>query len=424
MKGFFSPASIAVIGASSDIRKVGGMILRNIIDSGYSGKISPINLNGGTICGLKAERSIDSLDYVPELVIMALRSDMVIGEMEKVGKKGVDSVVIITAGFKEEGSEGRELEAKLSEVSIKYGIRVVGPNCFGLINTHRNLNSTFSSLFPPAGGISLCSQSGAVGATMLDWSIHTNNGISKFISLGNKMDIDEADVVEYLGNDDDTKVIGIYSEGITDGRRFMDSVSRSNKPVVILKSGRSAAGSMAASSHTGALSGTDAVYDAVFDRLNIIRVNDLDGLFDALSVISSSKPMEKEGVAVITNAGGLGVMAADACSENPEISLASLSSETEDGIRKKIPSAASEHNPVDVRGDATNEMIIDALKIVSDDENVGAAAILSSPLDATDLGSIATAISDMKDLNIPITVSFAGGTECEKASSILRMNGI
>jgi len=302
---------------------------------------------------------------------------------------------------------------------------VVGPNCFGLINTHCGLNSTFSSLFPPKGGISLCSQSGAVGATMLDWSIHTNNGVSKFISLGNKMDIDEADAIEYFGNDKETKVIGIYSEGIADGKRFIDAVSRTNKPIVMLKSGRSAAGSKAASSHTGALAGSDSVYDAVFDRLNIIRVNDLDGLFDALSVISSSKPMPKEGVAVITNAGGLGVMSADACSDNPEVSLATLSSRTENDLRKAIPSVASTHNPVDVRGDATNDMIMNALKIAAKDENVGGIAVLSSPLDATDLNSIASAVSEMKKkLKIPVTVAFAGGRECEAALSILRKNSV
>ena len=425
MRMFFSPGSVAVIGASSDPNKVGGMILRNIIDSGYPGKVYPINVKGGTICGLKAETSVDLLNEVPELAIMALQSNLVIGEMEKLGKKGVKAVVVITAGFKEEGPEGRELELRLKDVSLRYGMRVVGPNCFGLINTQWKLNSTFSSLFPPVGGISLCSQSGAVGATMLDWSIHTNSGVSKFVSLGNKMDIDEADAIEYFGADGDTKVIGIYSEGISDGKRFMDAVLKADKPIVMLKSGRSTAGSMAASSHTGALSGSDAVYDSVFDRLNIIRVNDLDGMFDALSAIALSKPMMKEGVAVITNAGGLGVMAADACSDNFGISLTALSPETGDEIRKAIPSVASTNNPVDVRGDATNEMIIDALRIVAEDEKVGGAAVLSSPLDATDLKAIARSICEMKDeLRIPVTVSFAGGRECESALAILRKEGV
>ena len=425
MRSFFSPSSIAVIGASSDVRKVGGMILRNIIDSGYSGKVFPVNPKGGTIMGLRTETSSDGLDEVPELAVIALRPDLVTDEMERLGRKGVKAVVVITAGFKEEGTEGRELENRLNDVSKRYGMRVVGPNCFGLMNTHKGLNSTFSSLFPPAGGISLCSQSGTVGATMLDWSIHTNNGVSKFISLGNKMDIDEADAVEYFGNDEDTSVIGIYSEGISDGRRFIDAVSRTNKPIVMLKSGRSSDGSMAAASHTGALSGSDAVYDAVFDRLNIIRVKDLDAMFDALSVIASSRPMLKDGVVVVTNAGGLGVMAADACSDNYGVSLASLSSETEDRIRALVPSAASTHNPVDVRGDATNDMIVNALGAASEDEGAGGAVILSSPLDATDLVSIASSISDMKDdLRVPITVSFAGGRECEKAMAILRRNGV
>lgn len=425
MRSFFSPRSVAVIGASSDPKKVGGMILRNIIGSGYKEKIFPINPKGGTICGLKAYASVDELDEVPELAVIAVRADLVTDEAEKLGKKGTRAMIVITAGFKEESSEGRELEIRLSEVSGRYGIRVVGPNCFGLINTHDNLNSTFSSLFPPAGGISLCSQSGAVGATMLDWSRHTGNGVSKFISLGNKMDIDEADAIDYYGADAETKVIGIYSEGITDGKRFMDAVSRTDKPIVILKSGRTATGSRAAASHTGALSGSDAVYDAVFERLNIIRVKDLDALFDALSVISLSKPMRKDGVAVITNAGGLGVMAADACSDSRGIELASLSDATVRRLKEEIPMIASAHNPVDVRGDATEEMMISALKAAADDVSAGGAAILSSPLDAADLGAIASSLSEIKNaIGIPITVSFPGGDKCESAISILRKNGV
>ncbi|MDR2866694.1 MAG: acetate--CoA ligase family protein [Methanomassiliicoccaceae archaeon] len=425
MRMFFSPSSVAVIGASSDPKKVGGMILGNIIRSGYAGKIYPINTKGGMILGLKAEPSVGSLEEVPELAILAIPAVSVPEVMEDLGKKGVKAVVVITAGFKEESQEGRELEKRLSEISKKYGMRAVGPNCFGLINTHCGLNSTFSSLFPPKGGISLCSQSGAVGATMLDWSMHTNAGVSKFLSLGNKMDIDEADAIEYFGTDEDTTVIGIYSEGITDGRRFLDAASKVNKPIVMLKSGRSSAGSKAASSHTGALSGSDTVYDAVFERLNIIRVKDLDSMFDALSVISSSKPMMKEGVVIITNAGGLGVMSADACSDNFGVSLATLSPATEERIRETIPSVASTHNPVDVRGDATNEMMISALEIAADDESVGGSAVLSSPIDATDLSAVAVAISRMRgQLKIPVTVSFAGGRECEKALSILRENGV
>ncbi|MCL2712176.1 MAG: acetate--CoA ligase family protein [Methanomassiliicoccaceae archaeon] len=425
MRAFFDPSSIAVIGASPDPKKVGGMVIRNIINSGYKGKIFPVNVNGGTICGHVVRTSVEDIDGIPELAVIAVRSDIAVKEMEKLGKKGVRSVVIITAGFKEESSEGRELENRLKEISERYGIKVVGPNCFGLMNTHTGLNMTFSSLFPPVGGISLCSQSGAVGATMLDWSLLTNNGISKFVSLGNKMNMDEADAVEYFGSDDETTVIGIYSEGISDGRRFIDSVSRTKKPIVMLKSGRSSAGSMAASSHTGALSGSDAVYDTVLDRMNIIRVNDLDAMFDALSVISSSRQMTKEGVAVVTNAGGLGVMAADACSDNYGLSLASLSPGTEDKIRNLIPTAASTHNPVDVRGDATNEMIVKALETVTEDECIGGIVVLSSPLDATDLNSMADAVSDVKGRSDkPVTVSFAGGRECEKALSILRKNNV
>ena len=426
MKGFFSPKSIAVIGASADPTKVGGMIVRNIIASGFKGELYPVNLKQGEIEGIPFIGSVDQADNV-DLAVIAVPAKFVVDEMNKLAAMSVRNIIIITAGFKEEGEEGRLAELRIAEIAKRNRMRVIGPNCFGVISTDENMNATFSSLFPPEGDVSLGSQSGAVGATMLDWSRRSCIGISKFVSLGNKMDVKESDLIRTFDRDKGTKVIGIYTEGISDGLDFMDSVNgmKNRKPIIILKSGRTSAGSRAASSHTGALAGSDSVYDAVFRKLNIIRAKDIDEMFDLFSVFSLSGKMKNDGIAVITNAGGLGVMAADACSDSSSVNLAELSLKTMERIISEIPGTASELNPIDLRGDAKNSDIEKALRIVSEDPGVGAALLLASPLDMIDLNAIAEILCKIRnEIKIPIAVSFAGGDVADTASDILRKGGI
>ncbi|MFA7149682.1 MAG: acetate--CoA ligase family protein [Candidatus Methanomethylophilaceae archaeon] len=427
MKGFFHPYSVAVIGASADASKVGGMILRNLISSGYSGDVYPVNIKGGTIQGLQAYTSVDLIKKGVDLAVISLKPQFVLGEIDKLGKKGTRNVIIITAGFKEEGTQGREMENSILETAKKYGMRVIGPNCFGIMDTSENLNTTFSSLFPIRGNMALISQSGAVGATMLDWSLQSNIGISKFVSLGNKMDVTESELLAYLKDDTATKVIGLYSESISDGSAFVRSAEalKGKKPMVILKAGRTSAGSKAASSHTGALAGVDSVYDILFRKLNIVRVNDLDEFFDALSVFSLCDEMKNDGIVIVSNAGGLGVMAADACASNRYISVAELSRGTIERIRDEIPTAASVANPIDLRGDAKSDYFGKAIRIASEDPRVGGIVVLSSPLDTIDLDSVADTLIDIKgSVGVPIVVSFAGGAVCERAASVLRSKGI
>ena len=402
------------------------MITRNIIASGFKGKLYPVNLKPGKVNGISFIQSVDQVESV-DLAIIAVPSKFVTDEMNKLASMGTKNVIVITAGFREEGEDGRLAEQQMLDIAKKNKMRVVGPNCFGVIDTHSSMNATFSSLLPPKGNVALGSQSGAVGATMLDWSRESFVGISKFVSLGNKMDIKESDLIRTFDKDRETKVIGIYTEGISDGEEFMRSVAgmRTKKPIIVLKSGRTSAGSRAASSHTGALAGSDSVYDAVFKKLNIIRAKDVDEMFDLFTVFSLSGKMEKDGVAIITNAGGLGVMAADACSDSSSVRLAELSLETMDRIVKEIPSAASELNPIDLRGDAKNSDIEKALRIVSKDSGVGAALLLASPLDMIDLNAIAERLCAIRnEIDIPIAVSFAGGNVAEEASDILRKGGI
>lgn len=427
MDGFFHPGSVAVIGASADMSKVGGMILRNLLSSDYGGKVYPVNLKGGMMQGLQVYTSVDMIGEKVDLAVISVKSQFVLDEINKLGKIGTKYVIIITAGFREEGTGGRELENKISEISKRYGIHVIGPNCFGLMDTFEGLNTTFSSLFPVKGNIALTSQSGAVGATMLDWSLQSKIGISKFVSLGNKMDVSESELLTYLKDDDTTKVIGLYLESISDGSKFVRSAEalKGNKPMIILKSGRTSAGSKAASSHTGALAGVDSVYDILFKKLNMVRVYDLDGFFDALSVFSLCDDMNNDGIVIISNAGGLGVMAADACASNKVVSVAELSKDIIDRIKTEIPTAASVTNPIDLRGDAKSDYFEKAIRIIAEDPKIGGVVVLSSPLDTIDLNSVANAIIDVKKyVKIPIVASFAGGSVCEKATSVLREGGI
>lgn len=426
MKSLFNPISIAIIGASADPKKVGNIIIRNILKSDYNGAIYPINPREAEIAGLPAFKSIMELKGRVELVILAIPARFVADALNNAGDALVKSAIIISAGFREEGVEGLHLEKQLDAIRLRYGMRVVGPNCFGLMNTYANLNATFSSLYPAKGNISLSSQSGAVGTSILDWSNMMGRGLSKFASLGNKMDVDEADMIEYLREDSTTEVVALYVESIKDGRSFIDAAKKFTecKPLVVLKSGRTGQGAKAASSHTGALAGADAVYDAAFKKVNALRVTDIDQMFDAVNVFSTMPLIKGDGVAILTNAGGLGVMAADACGDH-ELTLSELSSETVHRLESEIPSMASTNNPVDVRGDARSIDFSSALRILAEDSKVNGLIVMVSPVDTVDMDEVASIIGTFSQQNnLPIVASFVGGEACKSPVSILRKNRV
>ena len=423
MKAYFRPDSVAILGASEDTTKLGGMLLKNMIDAGYKGKLYPINPKGGTIQGIKAYTSIREVGQPIELAVVAIKNVQAVEEMKELGAAGVKYVSMLTAGFKETGHEGAELEEKLFAEARKYGIRIAGPNCFGNMNIRHGMNFTFTHILPPIGNISMISQSGALGSSILEWSKYIDIGMANFMTFGNKSDVDEADVITELVNDPGTKVIGIYCEGISNGDRFVKAIEevRSKKPIVIFKSGKTEAGSAAASSHTGSLAGSDAVNDVIFSKLNLFRAQDLDEMLDALCVFSTCSPMKKDGIAIITNAGGLGVMSADATFEAPYIEAAKLSQETLDNITKSVPNVAGLTNPIDVRGDAKAEYFRGAIKAVIKDPSVGGLVVMGSPLDTADLESIAKILVEMRDeIPVPTTCCFPGGDKCERANKILR----
>ncbi len=318
------------------------------------------------------------------------------------------------------------MERRLAAIAKQHGIRVIGPNCLGVINTHHHMNATFTSNFPRAGPIAISSQSGAICSVLLDWAAGTNIGFSKFVSVGNKMDVEESYMLDYLRHDDRTKVIGMYIEGVNKGKEFMDQAAETTKvkPIIALKAGRTSTGAKAASSHTGALSGSDMVYDTVLRQSGVIRVTTIEEMFDLLAIFANM-PMPKDNrVAIVTNAGGLGVMAADALGDH-NLTLASFSAETVERLKAKLPAAAAFYNPVDVVGTRTRNDMSIAIRAIVEDENVSSVIALMAPTDLVDVASVARTISSFAGkAEKPIVTSFVGGEDLKEAVSILRASGI
>ena len=313
----FKPKSIAVIGASDKVGSAGYRIFRNLIGSGYDGIVFPVNPKKESIQGVQAYVSVDDIPKVVDLAIIATPAKVVIDVVERCGKRGIKGILIVSAGFKEIGEEGRLLEKKLLKIKDKYGLRIVGPNCVGFILPYLNLNATFAGSAPEKGNIALFSQSGAICGAILDWAAAAKVGFSSFISVGSMLDVDFGDLIDYFGMDMHTRSIVLYVESITNARKFM-SASRSfarSKPIIVIKSGRFKEGAKAASSHTGAMAGEDYIYDAAFKRAGAIRVKEISDLFNCSSILAKQPRPTVPNIAIITNAGGPGVLATDSIVE-------------------------------------------------------------------------------------------------------------
>ncbi|HSV42247.1 MAG TPA: acetate--CoA ligase family protein, partial [Methanomassiliicoccales archaeon] len=376
--------------------------------------------------GLKCYPSITDVPGKIELVVIVTPAKYVVPVMEEAGSLGIKAAIVISAGFKEVGKDGAEMEKALSAVARNHGIRVLGPNCLGLINTHHHMNATFTANFPSQGGIAISSQSGAICSVLLDWAEKTSIGFSKFVSVGNKMDIEEAFLLEYLRNDPLTKVVGMYIEGINHGPDFMREAYRTSrtKPIIALKAGRTSSGAKAASSHTGALSGSDKVYDAVMQQTGVIRVKTIEDMFDLLSIFSTMPIPADDRVAIVTNAGGLGVMAADALADHG-LTMASFTPETIEKLRTKLPPSANFYNPVDVIGDADADRYEFAIRTIMADANVSSVIALMAPTDLVDIPSVARTIASFAGrTDKPLVTSFVGGDDLTEGINILRRNGI
>jgi acetyl coenzyme A synthetase (ADP forming)-like protein len=426
MKALFEPESIAVVGAAREKDKLGNIILRNLISSGFEGSLYPVNPKADQILGMKCYKSLSDIPEKVELIVVVVPNYIVPAVIEEAGEKGVKSAIIITAGFKEIGLEGAELERKVGNLAKMYNMRILGPNCLGLINRHHNMNATFTRNYPQKGRIAITSQSGAICTSILDWATRTNVGFSKFISVGNKVDIDEADLLEYLREDDETAVIGMYIEGTNRGEQFLRQATEATrlKPILALKSGRTSSGAKAASSHTGALSGSDAVYEAALNQTGVVRARTIDEFFDLLLIFGLMPLPKGDGVAIVTNAGGLGVMAADATSDFG-LTLASFNGETIEKLKEYLPAEANFYNPVDVLGDAPADRYEFAIKTVMDDPNVSMVLVILAPTDTVDIMSVAKIVAGFGGkVDIPLVATFVGGKDCEEGIELLREAGI
>ncbi len=377
---FFSPRSIAVIGASEK-PGIGKTIFNNIAKH-FKGKIYPVTPSNPTVGGLPAYKTVLEIPEAVDLAVVAAPSRFTPAVMEEVGKKGIKGAIIVSAGFKEVDETGAKLEKEVGEISRKYGTRVIGPNCLGIMSLSQDnmMNSTFLKITPRHGGVALVSQSGAICAATVEDAEAQNIGFSKVISMGNKVDMDESDVLELLADDDDTKVIVMYLEDIRSARRFMDISKRitteKRKPIIVLKAGRTAEGAKAAASHTGALGGSDANYDAAFAQCGVIRVDTMGELFD-LATAFSKQPIPDGGIVIVSNAGGPAIISTDSCSRYG-LKMADISSIRE-AISKVIPAYGSPRNPVDIVGDAAYTRFENVLLEVLAHPNVGSVVTMCTP---------------------------------------------
>jgi acetyltransferase len=426
LEHFFHPSAVAVVGASANPGKIGYDILNNILKYGYDGAVYPINPKAQEILGQKAYVDLASVPPNVDLAAVAVPPAAVMGVLEQCGKKRVDSVVIITAGFKEIGPEGARLEEELAAQARKFDIRVVGPNCLGIIDTTSCLNASFAAGMPLGGHIGFFSQSGALCVAILDWALGENVGFSRFVSLGNKMDISETEIMLSMGQDENTRVILGYLEGIEDGPRFMKAAQQisKTKPIIVIKSGTTSAGAKAASSHTGALAGSEHAYNAAFKQSGIIRAESMQALFEYAMAFANQPLPKGPSLAIITNSGGPGILAADAC-DRSTLHLSPIRKETAGRLREFLPSTASVYNPVDIIGDASHERYQKTIDVVLKDDFIHAVLILLTPTATVDASAVARSIVKLaKDTDKPIMTAFMGEQGVREARKILQDNAI
>ncbi len=424
LRGLFDPDRVAVIGATERHGSVGAAITRNLLDS-FDGEVVPVNPNAETVFG------VDALDSVTEaadvdLAVVTVPAAIVLDVLEECGRTGIRNVVVITAGFSEAGSEGAALERRLVELAATYDLNVVGPNSLGVMSTPAGLNATFGPDEAHPGRLSFMSQSGAFITAVVDWANDQHIGFKDVVSLGNEAVLDETDFLQAWGDDPGTDVVIGYLEGIDDGRAFIETARRVTRetPVLLVKSGRTEAGARAASSHTGSLAGSDRAYEAGLAQAGVLRADSVQDLFDAAQMLSGQPIPDGERVAVVTNAGGPGVMTTDAIGAS-SLSLASFSVDTVDRLRSVLPDAANVHNPVDVLGDADVERFRDALAVVVEADTVDMVVVLTAPTAVLAYDHLAAALVDLQDdHDLPIAACLMGGRRVREPRARLSEAGI
>jgi acetyltransferase len=413
LDAFFSPQSIAVIGASANTSKLGYAVLDNLVNGDFlrdGRKVYPINPKADEILGLPAFPVVSDIPDPIDLAVIVIPYPLVPEAMRTCGEKGIPAVIVISAGFREAGMDGLEREQELIEITNEYNIRLIGPNCLGVINTVIPMNASFSAGLPPKGPMDFMSQSGALGTAILDWAQAGRLGLSKFVSLGNKADVSEIDLLRAWAKDPTSNVILSYMEGLPDGQEFI-SVAREVskiKPIVALKSGVTQAGSRAVSSHTGSLAGSEQAYEAAFRQSGVLRAHSLQDLFDMARAFGYLSPLQGDHIAIVTNAGGPGILATDAL-ERAGLKLARFKPECIRALEQFLPDAASAANPIDVLGDARADRYRFALEQVIESPSVDGILVILTPQAMTEIVETAEVIAEISEkVDIPILASFMG----------------
>ncbi|HSR67634.1 MAG TPA: acetate--CoA ligase family protein [Acidobacteriota bacterium] len=426
LEAFFTPRGVAVIGASADPLKLGHGVVRNLVESRYRGRIYPVNPKAGEILGLQCYPTVTEVPDPVDLAVVVVPAEMVGSIVGECGERGIRHAIIISGGFREIGPEGRRREKEVGQVAAGYGMRILGPNCIGTIDTHCPINSTFVTGTPRPGGIGFLSQSGALCAAVIDWARASGVGYSRMVSLGNQMDVSETEVLETFASDNRTQVIAAYLEGVGDGLAFMQAIEKAarKKPVVVIKAGRAKSAAQAVASHTGALAGSAEAYQAAFRQSGALSAHGVEELFDWARALAWQPLPSGNRVAVLTNAGGPAILAVDLF-ESAGLELAPLSSQTRDYLRTRLPQAASVANPVDVlagSGPGTYGVALDALL---SDPSVDAALVIQAPQNWFLPTSLAEVVSEVAAAHSkPVLASMMGLASVDEALRILHRRRI
>ncbi|MFO0964878.1 MAG: bifunctional acetate--CoA ligase family protein/GNAT family N-acetyltransferase [Gemmataceae bacterium] len=421
---FFKPDSIAVVGASVTPGAVGSIIMRNLIENPFGGVVYPINPKRRAVHGVYCYPNLKALPEAPDLAVIATPAATVPGMIGDCIERGVKAAIVISAGFSELGAEGRALERKIKDLALGK-LRIVGPNCLGILAPYSNINASFASTMARPGRVALLSQSGAICTAILDWARETHIGFSAFVSVGTMLDVDFADLLDYFGDDPNTRSIVLYMESVGDVRKFVSAaraVARS-KQVILVKAGRHEAAAKAAASHTGALAGSDAVFDAAINRAGVLRVDTIPDLFDMAEILATQQPPKGPNLAIITNAGGPGVMATDALM-SADGQLAPLSPETKAALDKVLPPFWSHGNPIDVLGDAGPERYRQAVEICAKDPTIQGLCVLLTPQAMTDPTETARHLVPFAKIDKPLLASWMGGPDVQAGQTVLGQAGI
>ncbi len=424
LEKFFNPRSIAVVGATEKEGKVGNAIAKNVLELGYKGKIFLVNPSHETLFGRKCYSSLEGIKEEIDLAIIIVPAKIANGIISK-GSAKAKNFVVISAGFSEIGEEGKKREKELAEIAEEKGLNILGPNCLGFIIPKIKLNASFAGGMPEPGNIALISQSGALAVALLDIAEKEGMKFSSIVSIGNKVQLDETKLMEYFAGDPCTKAIGVYLEGIKNGREFIHIVQKvsKNKPVVILKAGKTEKAQKAISSHTGALAGSDKILDAVLAKHGVIRADSLENFLGLLRLISASGAPKNNEVAIVTNAGGPGVLTTDAF-ESKTVKLSDFNGSVKKNLRKLLPKESSVENPVDFLGDAHEDRYKKTLNIIGG-EKIGSIICVLTPQDQTPVGKIASEIVKFKNKSNKIVITvFIGGDKVGGAVKNLSENNI